>query len=370
MIIWFTKGLSVTADAISTARFDPALIGATFMASHTDATAIVQLAADIFVVEPNLRDAAYAEWVLTQAKANRVDLIVVQRHPDAIWAMQDAFKAAGIALVIAASPEVRNLLDDKAAFQRDLTDPALLMAGIMGHIFQVFEDVVSFDHAVNAINAVPAARHGLCIKPARGIFGSGFRRLDTDGCDFNRLLSSDPEDLHRMPLSGFRRMLSATEHCPPMMLMPYLPGAERSVDFAVKDGEIMMAVARRKMGKERVMETTGASIEMARILAKRYKLNGICNLQTRECDGREMILEINTRMAGGMSQTFPVGVNLSGVALAAALNKPLSLPEIRTPVVSLPRPLELVVNPNVRVLSATQANQPGVTHMPANITLN
>ena len=370
MNIWFTRGLSVTADAISTARFDPSLMGATFMASHTDSNAIVQLAADTFIVEPKMSGAAYAAWVLEQARACKVDLIVVQRHPDAIWEMRDAFTDAGIRLLIAARPEVRKLLDDKAAFQTDLAAPELVMAGVAGHAFATFEDVEGFENALTFVKADPATRHGLCLKPVHGIFGAGFRRLDTDGQDLQRMLSSDPEDLHRMPLAGFRSMLASAGGCPKMMLMPYLPGVERSVDFVARDGEVVMAVARRKVGKDRVMETVGASIETARILARRYGLNGICNLQTRECDGREVVLEINPRMAGGMSQTFPVGVNLSGVSLACALGRPLNVPDFRSDVVSMPVKVDLMVDPRVRVIGMAPVSEQGATHIPNSAILN
>jgi hypothetical protein len=359
MLIWFTRGLSVTTDAITTARFDPALKGATFMASHYDLNAVVSIAADIFIVEPKeLHGAAYAAWALEQAAAHKVDMIICQNHIKAMWTAKDSFEAWGIKLVLAAAPDIIEMLDDKEAFQSDLMDPALAMAGVAGHDYRTFDDLASFETAWAELNDSHTARHGLCIKPVRGIFGSGFRRIDTDGEDLHRMLSSDASDMYRMSLAALRASLTTAKTCPKMLLMPFLPGLERSVDFACKDGEILLAVARRKEGYDRILETEGPSIEMTRILAKRYRLNGICNLQTRECDGRELILEINPRMAGGMAQSFTVGVNLSGASLSAALGKPVGTPNVMGETVTLPRKLDLVMDPHIRVIHADSNGMP------------
>lgn len=53
-------------------------------------------------------------------------------------------------------------------------------------------------------------------------------------------------------------------------------------------------------------------------LTLRHRLNGHCNLQTREIDGRQIVLEINARMSGGMAMSCPAAVNLPLLAVLAA----------------------------------------------------
>jgi len=104
-----------------------------------------------------------------------------------------------------------------------------------------------------------------------------------------------------------------------------LPGLERSVDFVARDGALLCAVVRVKMGKAQRLETSGPSVQMARVLADRYGLNGLCNLQTREDSaGREAVLEINPRMSGGMAMACLAGVNLPLMAVMAGLGRDLS----------------------------------------------
>jgi hypothetical protein len=316
MKIWFTKGLSNTRDAISLIKSDPVGREMTLIASHLDPDAPVGSVADEFLVEPKtIQDSDYADWVLAEAQARGVDLVMVQRRPTALWMARDRFEAAGIRLSIPAAPETLRLLDNKLLFQIDVAKTA-----VPAHAAIPFSDLDGFNAAWEDIRDHDEARHGLCVKPVSGIFGAGFRRIIEGADDLGFMLSSDPEAAFKISLDGFRSVLQRSSLREPMILMPYLPGLERSVDFVARKGDLLCAVARRKEGMDRILETSGPSIEAARILAKRYELDGICNLQTKECDGREVVLEINARMSGGMVMACEAGVNLPLLSVMAGLD--------------------------------------------------
>lgn len=324
--IWFTGGLSNTSDAISMIRADPAAHGLSLLASHANASNPLRDTADTFVHEPSgLPDAAYAEWVLEAALRHSVALIVVQRKPAAVWAARDSFAANGIRLQIAAAPDVRDLLDDKIAFQADIAAPEAAQAGVVGHPSCPFRTLAEFDTAWAAMTAGAAPSHGLCAKPARSIFGAGFRRIEVGADDMARIISIDPQAGFRISLEAYRAALAGAVAPVRQMLMPYLPGLERSVDFVARHGRLLCAVARVKLGDIQRLETSGPAVEMTRVLAARYRLDGMCNLQTREdATGRERVLEINARMSGGMSMACLAGINLPLMALLAGLDRDLS----------------------------------------------
>lgn len=346
MKIWFTKGLSNTRDAISLIKSDPMGQGLTLVASHLDPAAPVAEVADEFLVEPKtISDSAYAAWVLSEAIARNVDLVVGQRRPVALHMARDRFAAAGIRLSIPADPQTLRLLDSKLLFQRDIAK-----ADVPCHAAVPFSDLDGFNAARVALRDTEEARHGLCVKPVSGIFGAGFRRIIEGADDLAYMLSSDPEDAFKISLDGFRSLLERSSKREPMILMPYLPGLERSVDFVARDGELLCAVARRKEDRDRILETTGPSIEAARVLARRYKLDGMCNLQTRDCDGREVVLEINARMSGGMVMACEAGVNLPLLSVMAQLGQdlgafPAPRGELRLRMDSQPRIIETVAPP-------------------------
>jgi len=324
--IWYNKGLSNTAEAIFLMRDDPAAFDLSFVASHADPENPVREFADLFIEEPGALDAAaYADWALECATRHDVALMVVQRHATALWNARESFEARGIRLQIAAAPDMRKILNDKIAFQADIAAPDILRQGVRGHAVHPFRTLSEFDTAWTAMTDAGLAQDGLCVKPASGIFGAGFRRIEEDSDEMARMLSSDPEAAFQTSLAAYRAALSGAREPVLQMLMPFLPGLERSVDFVARDGALLCAVVRAKTGKAQRLETSGPSVQMARVLADRYGLNGLCNLQTREDSaGREAVLEINPRMSGGMAMACLAGVNLPLMAVMAGLGRDLS----------------------------------------------
>ncbi len=69
----------------------------------------------------------------------------------------------------------------------------------------------------------------------------------------------------------------------PMVLMPYLPGPESSVDMLVEKGKVIAAVARRKEGSVQHLHQSGAAFELAKSSAELMQADGLVNVQTR-CD--------------------------------------------------------------------------------------
>lgn len=324
--IWFTAGLSSTSDAIRGIRADPAAQDLWVMASHTDAGNPVREDADAFVHEPSdLDDAAHAAWVLETGLRHDVALIVVQRRQAAVWVARAGFAARGIRLQIAARPEMRDLLDDKLAFQADIAAPDVAETGVVGHAARPFRTLAEFDMAWAAMTVGAAPGHVLCAKPARSIFGAGFRRIEPGADDMARMLSTDPQAGFRISLEAYRQALGRAVAPVQQLLMPYLPGPERSVDFVAHHGQLQCAVVRVKLGKVQRLETAGPAVEMTRVLATRYGLDGMCNLQTRENEqGCQAVLEINPRMSGGMAMACLAGVNLPLMAVLAGLDRDLS----------------------------------------------
>ncbi|MFT7213019.1 MAG: hypothetical protein ACI9XK_003275 [Granulosicoccus sp.] len=322
--IWFTKGLSNTGDAISIMRADPMAQNFTFMASHVDADNPVRQTAHEFVQEPTrLNGQDYAQWVLETAIRHKVALVVVQRKADAVWTVRAEFAAQGVRLQIAATPEVRALLDNKILFQTDIQSPEIPRTGVIGHDFCKFCTLAEFDSAWAKMSE--DVRCGLCAKPAHGIFGSGFRRIEPGLDDMAQIVSYNSDARFRISLAAYRNALAASQKRVPHLLMPFLPGLERSVDFVARDGQLLYAVSRAKLGKMQRIETTSPSIEMAQNLAARYRLNGMCNLQTREDgEGQQRVLEINLRLSGGMAMACLAGVNLPLVSVFAGLDHDLS----------------------------------------------
>jgi hypothetical protein len=191
-------------------------------------------------------------------------------------------------------------------------------------------DAATFQAGVTALTP----RHArLCIKPVNGVYGSGFRILTPTSRPLHRWLKNDT--LHANPDEVAAWLAEAPANSA-YLLMEYLAGDERSIDCLARQGELVRAVVRRKASPApwQLIEDHPESLALARILCRRFGLNGVVNIQTRERilpNGvREpVLLEINPRMAGGIGMSS-TALNLPLWAVRQALGILNAPPPVQT----------------------------------------
>lgn len=163
----------------------------------------------------------------------------------------------------------------------------------------------------------PFSDNPICVKPVTGIYGMGFWRFD-DTASFmdvfnhpeNRIVNSQQYVAAQAGVASFK----------PLVLMPYLPGPEFSVDILADKGEILAAVGRRKEGALQYLVNEGEAFELACACASTMKADGLVNVQTRnDRNGKPVLLETNMRPSGGIGYTLHSGVNLPGLFAAFKL---------------------------------------------------
>lgn len=319
MRVWFNRGLSNTFDALEIIRSADTDRRLFLLASHTDHDSPLSRTADHFFTEPRpLNDDAYADWCLAQCAGHGVGVFVPQRRREVIARHRERFDALGIRLSVMAGPRTMGLVDRKHALYEDLAGTDVPVPP-----YRVFRTLEGFDRAVTELGE--AGGH-LCVKPSVGVYGAGFRILERQGCELKRILSG--ENI-RTSFDAFRSALMSSAQDRDLMLMAYLPGIERSVDVLAHRGRMVCAVSRMKVGSHQVLETDGPSVAVARTLTSRYTLDGIFNVQTKEAeDGTPYLLEINSRMSGGLIYSCQSGVPFPywAVMLAAGEATPEDVP--------------------------------------------
>jgi predicted ATP-grasp superfamily ATP-dependent carboligase len=211
-----------------------------------------------------------------------------------------AFEASGVRLLVAGPHDVMTVLENKPQFLTELGD-----LGIKGTPFLTYDDIDSFQ---SAWDKMAGSYDALCIKPSRGIYGAGFCVVGPDIDDLTCMMTSMR---HKVSLDLYKSLLSTSKERREMMLMPYLQGVERSVDFACLDGELIASVTRRKCGRTQIIEHDEFHHNIARRIVQEFGLSGVLNLQTLEdTNGVPYVLEVNSRTSGGIHKTLHSGVNL------------------------------------------------------------
>lgn len=210
----------------------------------------------------------------------------------------------------AADEETMLLLEDKPNLLSRIAD-----AGMPVTPFRLFRGLEEYERLRLIKDLFPDHSGDLCVKPASGIYGAGFRILRE-------------QIPNHIPFSGlttlelfepaFRIFLSGLAKAEFMMLMPLLPGPEHSVDFACFNGRLLGTVTRVKMGSSQLIRHDQHGEELAALVARTFNLTGILNLQMiNDSVGTPRLLEVNSLMSGGVGMTGLSNVDLAGLLLNA-----------------------------------------------------
>lgn len=309
--VWFNKSFSPVLHSIR------ALSGAArVLASHTHPDSPTLLVADEAFLEPaGLTGEAYVRFCLDVCRERGVTVFWPQKEARSIVARRADFEAIGVLLIVAAGPDVLRHLDEKDRFT----------AHFPREICPVPETVPvrtwpAFETATRALRT----RHaGVCFKPARGVYGHGFRILTVQE-DLDAFLGGD--QLH-MTMNQARALFTSSPEAtfPTMLVMQHLGGVERSVDAVAWNGELAAATVRCKvggLGNVQLLEDRPDLVEATRRLARHFGLSGVFNAQFKDDDaGVPHMLEINPRPSGGLYLSLASGTNYPLVALNLALGR-------------------------------------------------
>ena len=171
-----------------------------------------------------------------------------------------------------------------------------------------------------AAHALLARQGEVCIKPVVGIYGQGFWRFKADSDPFRCLENPDAREVD---FATYLSLYQSGAERAPMLVMPYLPGSECSVDMVCEAGKPVAFVGRRKQGVHQTFERESAAVELALKAAAHFQCDGLVNVQTRDdLNGVPHLLEINPRYSGGIGYTRATGINLAGIFATRRLGLP------------------------------------------------
>ncbi|MFD6418464.1 ATP-grasp domain-containing protein [Streptomyces sp. NPDC060194] len=347
--VWLNRTYAENVFFIDQLRNNPQRRPVEIHASHADPDSPVLMAADTASLEPEgLSSAAYVEYALDHCAKNGIDVFVVRENQAAIAAARAEFAALGTVLVTPPAEAV-------AVFEDKIT--AYEACSAIGIPTPPWHRVRTEDELVAAVEAIEATGHTACFKPASGAGGVGFRMITRS--PFSLLhLGGFPSPY--VPLDLVRQALAESDREVDWLVMPRLEEPEVSVDCLTgTDGKVRLAVGRTKNGRRRGFTLHPSWIEPARALAEAFDLHWLTNIQFRLYEGEPVLLDVNTRPAGGLHQLAQCDLNVPFAALRMALGEePGDLtPDFLGPdyaVVAGPRPLRPVALPHQRTESSAR----------------
>ncbi|MFN2518173.1 MAG: ATP-grasp domain-containing protein [Jatrophihabitantaceae bacterium] len=320
--IWFNRTYATNCHIIAMLRANPDGRHVCVIGTHTDPDSPVLAVSDEAYPEPppDCRATDYVAWALRFAREHGVDVFIPRVGMADLADAHADFAAAGVALTCPQAATVR-LFEDKAATYR-----AAAVLGLPVPPYQLVSDAAGLMAAYRHLHEMAPV---ICMKPVQATGADGFRILSTAGPSLAELLgpakSLIPLEWACTTLEDAR---TAGQDVPALMVMPYLPGPEISVDvLADRDGRTLAAVGRRKYLRRGILVDDVLAREVAQALNLAHRVTYLSNTQVRYWQGpgdgepRPYLLELNTRISGGLFQTALAGVNLPWAAIRLALGE-------------------------------------------------
>lgn len=301
--IWLNHWFSTAYNIINLIREDDKefqIIG-----SNANKESPIKMACDEWYQEPVLRDDEYVDFCLDFCKEHAVDIFMPRREMIAISKNKDKFTQLGIKVMVDDYKYVNMLNHKEQAYEKFLAEgigrvPEYYLVTTVEQFKEAYYKLVEKDNMV-------------CFKFVRDEGGTSYRLIDNTRRGYKSLFYKSST---RMTLEDVINALSERETFTPMMVMPYLPDSEISVDcLMTNDG--LIAIPRVKdysriekiCYDEEIMST-------CKLFFEKIPLEQPCNIQLKYKDGIPYMLEVNTRMSGGVQMACAAsGVNIPNIAV-------------------------------------------------------
>lgn len=265
----------------------------------------IRTVCDDWYQEPVLKDEAYVEFCLKFCQENKIDVFLPRRGMLEISKSKQRFEALGTRVMVDDYSLISPLNKKNEAYELFKKErigivPEYRIATTVEQFRQGYEDLsLRFKQ--------------VCFKFIKDEGGKSFRLIDNNRTGYAALFKKQTT---RMTYDAAIEALSEKEVFSPIMLMPYLPNEEISVD-CLKTTQGIIMVPRVK-GATRVEEIRYDEeiLSTCRDFFEKIPLEQPCNIQFKYLNGVPYILEVNTRMSGGIQMAcLGSGINIPNIAV-------------------------------------------------------
>lgn len=304
MRIWFNHWFSTAYHLIQLMR-EGAAEKLTVIGTNSNDKAVYRQVCDEWYGEEELPDAQYVEFCLDFCVRHRIDVFVPRRGLVPIVQAISRFEGAGVKLLTPHDSELVSLLDDKIATYRYFEGalPAIVPDYRLCHSLQAFEKACAEMES-------PSGR--LCYKLSVDEGARSFRVIDNSIQSLKALYAKPGTKVTQQAAEA---ILSAYDFSVPVIVMPYLSGADVSVD-CMETASGRLIIPRFKVGRYSEVKPDAQVIAYCEEIMSLMHFDMPANIQFKLEQGKPYLLEINPRMSGGLQLScLATGINVPAIAL-------------------------------------------------------
>lgn len=302
MRIWFNHWFSTAYHIIDLMKGEGDII----IGSSSNPHSVVGLACDEWYAEPELPEEEYVNFCLDFCREHNIDVFVPRRGMAAIARNASLFENNGIKLLMDSAPEMLGILHNKLSAYK-------WFEGFAPDYVPMHFEIKCLEDFRKAYKAITAEYERACFKFAADEGAVSFRVIDN--------FMSSAEGLYKAPgmklsYENAEAVLSDYSFSKPLIMMPYLTGVEVSADCFYRDAGSVIIPRYKSAGRIYTVKYEAEIISFCEEFLKRSGLKMPCNVQFKYHDGKPYLLEVNTRMSGGIQLScLAAEINIPRLAL-------------------------------------------------------
>ncbi len=307
--IWFDGWFSSTYNVIELIKKNPENKPFKVIGSHYK-DMVYKVLCDEWVERPNFKETdpldcnSYIHWALDMCKKNKIDIFIPRRFLSEISYVRHDFESNNVKVMVPEYTTVKQLETKVGTYGllckiNDIIPPVSTLVNL--------DSILDFEAILDNKNF---KYDSLCIKPDFGTGAEGIYKID-EIQDYVR---------HQKEIGNKS-----------YLLMPWLAGAEFSIDFA-KSGDNEIFITRYKHNGQRIQTIVNNQRinDICKQIQDILKLDVPYNIQLKEHKGKIYLLEVNPRMSGGVHLSSLAGINIPYLAIKQILGETVgNIPEIK-----------------------------------------
>lgn len=301
--IWLNHWFSTAYHIISLIkRDDPDFY---VIGSNENLKSPIMEVCDAWYQEPVLHGEDYVRFCLDFCARHEIDVFLPRRGALSISKEKARFQEAGVKVMVEDWDVMERLNHKDQAYR-------LFQREGIGIVPEHY--IVTNAEQFQARYEQLARQYGkVCFKFVKDEGGKSYRLIDNDRRGYTALFRKMTT---RMPFEAAMEALSERESFPPVIVMPYLPDEEISVDCLMTATGLIAIPRVKDATRIEKIRYDERILSHCRDLYEKIPLEHPCNIQFKYREGVPYILEVNTRMSGGVQMACVAsGINIPNIAV-------------------------------------------------------
>lgn len=329
--IWMNHWFSTAYNIISLIR--DAIPDVEIVGSNEHSYSPIKNVCDEWYQEPVLKGEQYVSFCLDFCHEHGIDLFMPRREMVSVSKYKKSFIEDGIKVMVDDYQYVSILNQKHEAYEF-----------FKQHEIGIVPDyyiATNIDQFREAYSELSGKYKWVCFKFVHDEGGKSYRLIDNNRKGYAALFKKQTT---RISFDAAIEALSERETFSPVMIMPFLPDEEISVDcLSTSSGLIAIPRIKDATRIERINYDKDI-LKTCEDFYAQMPLECPCNIQFKYLDGIPYMLEVNTRMSGGIQMACAAsGVNIPAIAVSKLIGKemPWCNPKVEKKVTHVEVPIVL-----------------------------